>query len=247
VRADAVVEAELRAGRTACTRLRSDPPITLRRTGEGVVHQIASSAGPIGGDDLRLRVRVGPGAALVLRSVAAAIVLPGPDGRPSRLVVEVDVEEGGALDLALVPQVLAHRCDHETTTTVRLAAGATLRLREVTVLGRHGEPGGSLLSRLRIDREQRALVRSDLAVGPRWPGSQGPAGVGTARCIGSDLVVGEAAPASGSAEARPEGAAVAAAAYEVGPGARMAQALGDDLPAVVAALDALGVARSAPV
>jgi hypothetical protein len=59
--------------------------------------------------------------------------------------------------------------------------------------------------------------------------------------------VGEAAPASGSAEARPEGAAVAAAAYEVGPGARMAQALGDDLPAVVAALDALGVARSAPV
>jgi urease accessory protein len=239
VQADGVVVAELRDGRTVVTRLRSEPPITLRRTGQGIVHQVASGAGPIGGDILRLQVRVGAGASLVLRTVAAAVVLPGPTGEPSRTVLEAEVEAGGTLVVVPQPQVLADGADHEVTTRVRLAAGASLTWRDETVLGRHGEAGGSLLHRLRVDRDGAPVVRSDLAVGPRWPDSLGPAGIGAARAIGTQLVVG--AP---HREPPDSGSGVRCEALELGCGAVLVTALGDSAAGVSAALDASTAARA---
>jgi urease accessory protein len=58
------------------------------------------------------------------------------------------------------------------------------------VLGRHCEAPGSLLQRLRVDVDGRPLLRNDLALGPRWPGSLGPAGTAGARAVGTVLVVG---------------------------------------------------------
>jgi urease accessory protein len=59
------------------------------------------------------------------------------------------------------------------------------------VLGRHGEEPGSLLARLSVERQGAPLLRNDLAVGPRWPGSLGPAGVGPGtRAVGTVVVVG---------------------------------------------------------
>jgi urease accessory protein len=57
------------------------------------------------------------------------------------------------------------------------------------VLGRYAEPSGSLLQRLRVDVGGQPAVRNDLAVGPRWPASQGPAGVGDARALGTAVLV----------------------------------------------------------
>ena len=49
----AAVVAELAGDRTRCTTLRSDPPISLRDTPDGL-YLVASGAGPVGGDDLHL-------------------------------------------------------------------------------------------------------------------------------------------------------------------------------------------------
>jgi urease accessory protein len=96
MRAHARLDVALRAGppgatHTTITRLRSDPPLVLRPTrpagpeplprwgvdgpGTATVSLVAGAAGPVGGDQLRLDVEVGPGTALVLRSVAASLVL----------------------------------------------------------------------------------------------------------------------------------------------------------------------------
>ena len=231
MQAEAEVEVECRAGRTVCTHLRSDPPLTLRRTEEGVVHLVGSSAGPLGGDDLRLRIRVGDGASLVLRSVAASIVLPGAAPGPSRARLDAEVGAGAHLVVQLEPQILVDRADHEVTTAIRLDRGATLRWREETILGRHEREAASLLQRVRIDREGRPVLRTDLAVGPRWPDSTGPAGTGGARCIVTVVEVGgELPPAvTGSAGAR-------AAVLALGDEAHVVAALGADLATVRASL-----------
>src|SRR5690606_17050233 len=91
------------------------------------------------------------------------------------------------------PTIVVRGCDHRAAARIDLAAGAELVWREVVVLGRHQEAAGSLLQRLRVDVAGRPLLRNDLAVGPRWPGSLGPAGVGVARAVATGLVVGPAA------------------------------------------------------
>jgi urease accessory protein len=86
--------------------------------------------------------------------------------------------------------VLIRGCDHHAETSIDLAADATLLWREEVVLGRHGEGTGSLRQRLTIDRAGAPLLRTELAVGPRWPGSLGPAGTAGARAVGTVVAVG---------------------------------------------------------
>ena len=187
----ALVVAELAGSRTRCSTLRSAPPISLRDTPDGL-YLVASGAGPVGGDDLHLDVDVRPGASLVIRSAAASMVLPGPTGLPSRLTVRARV--AGSLTWAPEPTVLVAGCDHTSVVRLSLAAGATVEWRESLVLGRHDEASGSMLQRLHVDRDGRPLLRTEVPLGPRWPGAEGPAGTDGARVVTSTLVVGRSKP-----------------------------------------------------
>jgi len=57
-------------------RLHSAPPLTVRQTDPHEVHVVASAAGPLGGDELGLDVRVGAGGCLRLRGLGALLCLP---------------------------------------------------------------------------------------------------------------------------------------------------------------------------
>ena len=195
------------AGRakTRITCLRADPPLALRPTfpsgSEPLKHWnmqgpttarvalVASAAGPIGGDHLRLRVEVSAGAALVLRSVAASLVLPGPHAQPSHS--EVTISVGADATLVWLPGavIAARGCDHYATTRVTLAPGARLLIREELVLGRYGEQAGSIRQRQRVCLGDHPLHDQELHVGPDAPGSDGPAITGGRRAVGSTLVV----------------------------------------------------------
>lgn len=68
-------------GGTALPELAGDGPLALRRiragAGEARVCLVGAMAGPLGGDRLRLDVRVEAGAALSVTSAAATLALPG--------------------------------------------------------------------------------------------------------------------------------------------------------------------------
>lgn len=225
--ATAVAESD-GAGRTRCTTLRSSPPLTLRETPEGF-YVVGSAAGPLGGDDLCLDMTLAEGATLAVRSVAAQMVLPGPSPGPSWMHVVVNVGEGATLSWLPEPMILAGRADHRSTIVIQLAATAQLVWREEIVSGRDGEAGGSLWQRLRIDRGGRPLFRNDLALGPYWPGSDGPAGTGGARVVGTLLVVGPAATRVKELDDHPD---VRAARCQLADEAVVVQALGESREAV---------------
>lgn len=174
---------------TRLTTLRSDPPVALRPAA-GAVYLAASGAGPIGGDQVHLEVTVGPAAEIEVRSVGASLVLPGPlPGRSSSTTV-VSVGAGGELRWLTEPTVAVRGCDHHGRSRIELAESARLVWREEFVLGRSDEASGSVLQRLTIDRAGRPLLRTEHAVGPRWPGSTGPAGTGGRRALGTLTIVG---------------------------------------------------------
>lgn len=184
-----MVEAVVAGGRTRCAVLRADPPLTFRETSVGL-HWVGSAAAPVGGDDLALAVHVGSGARLRLTSAAASLAHPGPTGAPSSTRVTSTVAARGHLALELRPTVLVRGCDHRSTVAVELAAGATLVWRDEVVFGRHKDEPGSLRQRLDVTQEGRPLLRTELAAGPCWPGSLGPAGTAGAKATGSLLLVG---------------------------------------------------------
>ncbi len=174
-------------GRSRLTGLRSEGPLVLRPTTASEVHLVGGAGGPLGGDVLTLEIVVGPGAELTMRTVAAAVVLPGP--APSVVEIEVRVGEGGMLRWLPEPTVATSGCDHRCRARVVLDAGARLVWREELIGGRHGEEGGSVSSRLSVDLGGRPLLRHQVDIGPAHPAWTSPAVGGGARCTGSLLVV----------------------------------------------------------
>ena len=180
-------------GRSRVTTLRNDPPFTFRPTPDGPhpggVVWVGTAAGPVGGDDLRLQVDVGPGAELRLTSVAASLVLPGPRGDQSSTAVSVTVADGARLWWCPEPTIVAAGARHRADTVVRLGDGTELVWVEEVVLGRHGETAGRLRSRLRIEgRAGVPLLSSGLDTG--HPGWDGPAGLAGCQAVAQVVLLG---------------------------------------------------------
>ena len=78
------IDAEYRAGpgvapgqgRTVVRSIRAGHHFAARETGPGVVHLVGTAAGPLGGDDASIVVRLGPGARLTIRSAGATLSKP---------------------------------------------------------------------------------------------------------------------------------------------------------------------------
>ncbi|HET9171838.1 MAG TPA: urease accessory protein UreD [Actinospica sp.] len=196
MKAGARLTAEVRPdGSTRLTEMVGQAPLLLRQThaqdeaGAAHVHLVGGAAGPIGGDELRFDVRLGPRARAEVRSVAASIALPGPRPCESTLDITVRIEAGASLVWAPEPLIAAEGARHRTTVRVELAEDARLVWHERTLLGRHGERPGSTVTRLRVRRAGRILLDHALAAGPRHPGSLGPAVTAADRASGTTLIV----------------------------------------------------------
>jgi urease accessory protein len=189
-------------GRLRLPVQRSQAPLILRRTADAV-YLVSGAAGPLGGDVLELRIDVRAGATLRLRTVAAAVALPGRYGHESLLTVTATVGPGARLEYLPEPTVAANGARHRTDVSADLAEDATLVLRDEILLGRHGERGGACRTRLAVDRAGRPLLRHELDVSGSDPASVGPAVLAGHRAAGTLLTVdpGVTGVAAGSSEA----------------------------------------------
>ncbi len=160
----------------------------LRRTAEAV-YIVAGAAGPIGGDELELRIDVRPGAVLRVRTAAATLALPGRRGQESVLTVTARVGTGARLEFLPEPTVVAAGARHRVDLRADLADGAGLLLRDELILGRHGEPGGCCRTRLRVDLAGAPLLRHELNVDGSDEVSLGPAVLAGHRTVGCVLRV----------------------------------------------------------
>jgi len=158
-----------RGGRTTLPVLHGVGSLAVRQTGPEVVHLVATAAGPLGGDTVRVRVEVATGARLKLHSVAASLALPGRDGGTSQVELHLDVAEGAELQVGLEPLIVAVGADVRVTTTLDVAAGGLLELTEQVVLGRWREEPGRWTGNTRADLAGRPWLRQAVGIGPASP------------------------------------------------------------------------------
>ncbi|MFJ5831989.1 urease accessory protein UreD [Streptomyces sp. NPDC093089] len=172
----------------------SDGPLALRRTRAAGpytrVTVVGAMSAPLGGDRLAIETEVRDGARLLVDAAAATLALPGRSSEPAAYDVRISVGEEGVLRWLPEQLVSVHGSDLRMRTTVELAPTARLVLREEQILGRHGEPPGTLVTRLTVRRAGRPLLDQELAFGPGAPGGwDGGAVLGGHRAVGQLLVV----------------------------------------------------------
>ena len=193
-----------------------------------------SSVGPLGGDALRIGVRVDPGVSLVVRSAVATIAgFPGPGALCRRWTSSSWSPWAGSLSWLPEPLLLVAGADHRMTTRIRLDPRARLVVRDVVVRGRHRERSGSLRQRLVVDVDDRPLLRNELRLGPRWPGADGPAGAGDAVRVAQTLLVG----AGPSPPPGGDSGAIRAATMTIAEGVELISEVARDAGALVGAPD----------
>jgi urease accessory protein len=165
-------------------------PIVLRPTGDARVHLVHGAGGPLGGDELRLDVRVGAAATLAVRSAGATIVQPGRSVLPARWDNSALVGADAMLDWGPEPTVVTDGATLHTSLRVDLGTGARAVIREVVVLGRHGSVGGRYLGRLDVAVDGVPLLAHTTLLDGADRALGGPGGTAGARAVGTLLLAG---------------------------------------------------------
>ena len=162
-------------------------PVVLRPTGgDERVHLVHAAGGPLGGDDLALFVDVGPGARLAVHSAGATLVQPGAaTDVPARWTVELQVGAGARVHWAPESTVVSDGAGMESTVRVVLATGAVATVREIVVLGRHGQRGGRYAGTTHVAVDGVPLLAHTTLLDGADPSLCGPAGTGGARAVGT--------------------------------------------------------------
>lgn len=192
-----IVGEAVSGGPTRLTHLAGNGALSVRPTpnaGRARVHLIAGAFGPLGGDELCLEIIVGPGAELEVAAVAATVVQRSRDGRPSRMDVRIDVADGGRLIVTLPPTVITEAATHTVDARLTLGASARLLLREETVRGRTGEPGGAVRLLTRLDVDSGPVLRQELDLSGELGGPWHPRAVGSLLSIGGPAAPREVTP-----------------------------------------------------
>ena len=175
-------------GRSVVRRLRGSAPLGFRELhvpsdcpAACYVAIVQTAAYLVGGDDVRLRVRVDEGATLELREISATLVHPG---EPARLIIDFEVGDHARLVFAELPLIVAAGARLERRLTITLGVGSQVVHRDTLVLGRHGEPPGEALVQSRIERSGVPVLDETLDSG-ELSSLRSAAVVGDARVIGT--------------------------------------------------------------
>jgi urease accessory protein len=137
--------------------------VAARRTDTDTVHLISTAATPLGGDTIRVRVIVEPGAVLRLRTAAATMAMPGALTMESRADWELEV--AGQLDVDPQPTIVAGQARHVTSMRLTVTGEGRVRLRERIQVGRSGERQGFWTGALRADVDGAPLLRHRIELG----------------------------------------------------------------------------------
>jgi urease accessory protein len=169
-------------------------PVVLRPTGPHRIHLVHAVGGPLGGDELGLIVEVGAEARLAVHSAGATLVQPGAGaaaGSAARWTMAARVGAGARLHWAPEPTVVSDGAALESTLRVELAPGACATVRDVVVLGRHGQRGGRYSGGLEVLVGGEPLLVHTTVLDGGDPALCGPAGTAGARAVGTLLWAGD--------------------------------------------------------
>ena len=148
---------------------------------------VGAAAGLLEGDRVAINLTLGSGARLSVRTTAATLAHPCPDGGWTEQIVNAVLAPGATLAWLPEPLVACGGCRHRSRSTIDLGQGATAVWSEACTLGRSDEQAGTVELRLDATLHGAPLLRDGL----RYPdGAESPAVLGGYRHVGSVHLLG---------------------------------------------------------
>ena len=175
--------------------LATDPPLGAKVVeGESgpVLYLVNTAASLLEDDDLFVDLRLGHGARLTVRSVAAQVAHPCLSGGSTSLTVRASVAAGAVLRWSPEPMIICAQGNHRSVVEIDLDDGGTLDWTDEVVLGRSGEQLDAVgyVASMCVRTELVARFEDGLALSPAtariW---RGPAVLGDGRYLGSRLLI----------------------------------------------------------
>jgi len=146
----------------------------------------------LAGDRITIQVTVGDGVTLTLVEPTGTVAYDMAGGL-AEWATRIELRDDARLAWATEPFIVSSGADVVRTTQVTLGAGARLAMREVIVLGRHGErPGRARFDWSAYDHTDRPLLVESLQVDER---SSLPGVLGDHRVLSSVTALGWVPPA----------------------------------------------------
>ncbi|HEY2044322.1 MAG TPA: urease accessory protein UreD [Jatrophihabitans sp.] len=162
----------------------SRPPLTIRRVSAEnpeacALCLVGSAAGPLSGDQITFDLTVEAGAHVELSSAGASIAqgrrhAGASTAPPGRIISHVSVGEHATLNAQPAPLIVSSGSRTEVITCLELAGSATLRWRELLVLGRSGQTANGLMMTWSVYRDGQPLLAQSMDLpadeARSWPG-----------------------------------------------------------------------------
>lgn len=173
--------------------LRNEPPLTIKciqRAYELELLLVGSAASFLEGDDLTIEITVSGSMPVVVRSVAAQVAHPCPNGGSTAQTVALRSFDGGRLLWSVEPLIVAGGAAHTNSFSVSVDESSRAVVLDTVVLGRSSEdPRTALLCAHMSARHGEALVLDD-GLDTSLRGAHGPAGLSGNRVLSNVLAVG---------------------------------------------------------
>ena len=159
---------ELRSGASRVVDLEARAPLAAKivqsPAGPELV-LIGAAAGLLEGDRCTVRLTLGEGTRLTVRSTAATLAHPCPRGGCTAADIRVVLAPGARLAWLPEPLVACAGCSHAARSFLELSPGAAAVWYEACTLGRSGERAGRVDVRLDATLAGAPLLRDAIGVG----------------------------------------------------------------------------------
>lgn len=192
------LELSLVAGRTEVTRCFATSPLrflTPRRNARSAwVYAGTYGGGLLAGDEMDMRMRIGPNARGVIGSQASTKVYRCPGPVPSRQSLAADVADGGLLVLAPDPLTCFAQARYEQSQSVRLHGSGSLVLVDWLTSGRRARGESWALSRyysrLQVYHDDALALADALLLDPADGPLDSPFRLGRFHCLAMVVLIG---------------------------------------------------------
>jgi urease accessory protein len=173
--------------------LRVEPPLTVKcipRSGALELLLVGSAASLLEGDDLSICLSVSGDVPVVVRSVAAQVAHPCPNGGATRQRIRVTASKSARVLWDVEPLIIAGDANHSSEFLVDLDESSRVIVQDTVVLGRTGEAPFSSVFQTQTTVRRAATTVFEDGLDTSLRGAHGPAGLNGNRVLSNVVAIG---------------------------------------------------------
>ena len=151
---------------------------------------VGSAASLLEGDDLTIDIHASGRVPVIVKSVAAQLAHPCPNGGSTRQVVRLRITDGARVHWAVEPLIIAGGAEHHNEFHVEMDSGSACVIHDTMLLGRSAEVPRAAVVRTHLSIRQGCVPLLEDGIDVRSPGAHGPSGLHGRRFVSTVIAAG---------------------------------------------------------